>query len=567
MPANPKKLFLFCASALIFVGFVHSRYPLLSFSTSTVGMDSMPAAEIPMDASGLTQEHVRVDSMNVGGSEIPMDASGLIQKRIKVDSLSVFSSTDKGSKTATDRVKDTIEAEEEAQQKAKEEERLRDVEALPKAAEEAKRKDCIDISGAYAISHSGEENIVAQTVFNQAGCSGINDFGAQFTVTGNTIKIGNEDNGTIDGVNGSYVIKTIIFNRPTTFTQVQRVHQRVHNRLHQHLRGKQASRSDGPVNGTGENLTLHVRTSNWGYENSWYIAGCYLQDTGGVCAGGAAYHHSYANHRFYSASCYCPGKTVVQLTCMCSYGDGWHGGYIAVQENGKKYCAGFSHGYSKREYVVLGAITTTTTTCVDISGLYGHRPLYGYPNQTRVLFLRQSGCFGSLQLTAIHNHRSYPVRYPYTASGHQLTVPNLLTFNITGMPGAYELVHSGSQGVSVFTKLPNPVHVNHIYDNPVNYTCDIVFGDNPCLFNEHCRVEPNCPTMHGHPVVLLQTGSDASSDASFNAGAFLGLGEVESIDALSKLEGLEHVPAQKAWSTSSRRRNSPKEGSASPKNA
>jgi len=120
------------------------------------------------------------------------------------------------------------------------------------------------------------------------------------------------------------------------------------------------------------------------------------------------------------------------------------------------------------------------------------------------------------------------------------------------------------------TQLPNPVHVNHINDNPGNYTCDIVFGDDPCFFSG-CVVEPNCPTMDGNPVVLVQTGSNASSTASFiaspNAIAFLGLGEVESIDALSELEGLEPVPAHKTWSTSSRRRNSPKEGSASPKNA
>jgi len=89
----------------------------------------MPAAEIPMDASGLIQEHISIDSLNAGGSEIPMDVSGLIQKRITVDSLSVDSSTGKGGKTAADSVKDTTE------------ERLREVEAQRKAAEEAKLKE------------------------------------------------------------------------------------------------------------------------------------------------------------------------------------------------------------------------------------------------------------------------------------------------------------------------------------------------------------------------------------------------------------------------------------------
>ena len=33
------------------------------------------------------------------------------------------------------------------------------------------------------------------------------------------------------------------------------------------------------------------------------------------------------------------------LTCKCSYGDGWHGGYLEI--NGTNYCEDFKHGYSK----------------------------------------------------------------------------------------------------------------------------------------------------------------------------------------------------------------------------
>jgi len=318
--------------------------------------------------------------------------------------------------------------------------------------------------------------------------------------------------------------------------------------------------SDG---GNGTCMSLTIRTKSWGHENSWYMPGCYNPRYGGECGGG-----TLSSHKTYRETCCCPGKTVVELTCKCSYGDGWHGGFIYVQESGKYYCAGFLHGYSKRELVSLGTISTTITTtttttapsCIDISGLYTD------PNSTHVVFLSQTGCFGLFKIS-LGGSRVFDL--PYTVSGHQFTIHAFrLTANFTGIHAPHTLI---SPSAGVLTQLPNPVNVSHVYDNPGNYTCDIVFGDDPCLFDSHCVVEPNCPAMDGQP--LPQTGSNASSNASFIASpnaalitqhaSFLWLGEVESIDVLSEFEGLEH----KAWSTSSRRRNSPKEGRASPKHA
>jgi len=79
--------------------------------------------------------------------------------------------------------------------------------------------------------------------------------------------------------------------------------------------------------GNGECISLTIHTKSWGYENSWDIPGCYSQLTGGACNGSG-----YESHRTYNESCCCPGKAVVEITCKCSYGDGWHGGYIHVEE-------------------------------------------------------------------------------------------------------------------------------------------------------------------------------------------------------------------------------------------
>ena len=41
------------------------------------------------------------------------------------------------------------------------------------------------------------------------------------------------------------------------------------------------------------------------------------------------------------------------------------------------------------------------------------------------------------------------------------------------------------------------VYVNHIYDNPGYFTCDIVVSDDPCLTDQQCELENKCPESDG----------------------------------------------------------------------
>ena len=41
------------------------------------------------------------------------------------------------------------------------------------------------------------------------------------------------------------------------------------------------------------------------------------------------------------------------------------------------------------------------------------------------------------------------------------------------------------------------VYVNHIYDNPGYFTCDIVVSNDPCLTDQQCELENKCPESDG----------------------------------------------------------------------
>jgi len=118
-------------------------------------------------------------------------------------------------------------------------------------------------------------------------------------------------------------------------------------------------------------LHLSIRTSSWGYENSWSIAGCYLSGAGRPCAGGGS--PRYGDHRTYYASCCCPGKTVVELTWhdACSYGDGKHGGFthskglqLLAKREGEVHgtCPGVSFKWNLSPYNTDNRPSTTTTS-------------------------------------------------------------------------------------------------------------------------------------------------------------------------------------------------------------
>jgi len=79
--------------------------------------------------------------------------------------------------------------------------------------------------------------------------------------------------------------------------------------------------------------TIKIRTEARGNENSYYIGSC-----------GST--QQYANHQSYEEDCsLAPG--LYYLVCKCSYGDGWHGGYVEI--DGVRYC---EHFWSKKTYPV-----------------------------------------------------------------------------------------------------------------------------------------------------------------------------------------------------------------------
>ena len=78
-------------------------------------------------------------------------------------------------------------------------------------------------------------------------------------------------------------------------------------------------------------------TTRYGNENSWAF---------GTCAS----EKVYGNNGKYHQECCLPAGTY-ELLCRCSYGDGWHGGYVEIQ--GKKYCKELLSGSEKREQVTI----------------------------------------------------------------------------------------------------------------------------------------------------------------------------------------------------------------------
>ena len=72
-------------------------------------------------------------------------------------------------------------------------------------------------------------------------------------------------------------------------------------------------------------------TQAWGNENSWTFGFCSSSQT-------------YSNYQEYTEEC-CQPAGSYDLTCTCSYGDGWHGGYIQIGND--QYCEDFTAGGAK----------------------------------------------------------------------------------------------------------------------------------------------------------------------------------------------------------------------------
>jgi hypothetical protein len=76
---------------------------------------------------------------------------------------------------------------------------------------------------------------------------------------------------------------------------------------------------------------IKIVTKNWGYENSYSLGTCTSKQV-------------YGTRKEYTEECCLPFGEYA-LDCKCSYGDGWHGGYLEI--DGTKYCKDFKSGHKK----------------------------------------------------------------------------------------------------------------------------------------------------------------------------------------------------------------------------
>ena len=75
------------------------------------------------------------------------------------------------------------------------------------------------------------------------------------------------------------------------------------------------------------NITTTTKRS-WG-ENSWIFGSCSSNQT-------------YESNQRYTEQC-CQEKGDYKVVCKDRYGDGWHGGYVQIED--VKYCDDFSDGF------------------------------------------------------------------------------------------------------------------------------------------------------------------------------------------------------------------------------
>ena len=82
-------------------------------------------------------------------------------------------------------------------------------------------------------------------------------------------------------------------------------------------------------------VTVKTVTSDWASENSWTLGTCASEQT-------------YSDNSEYYQTCYLD-YGVHTLTCLDSYGDGWHyatfNGYLEI--DGVRYCEDFDSGSSQ----------------------------------------------------------------------------------------------------------------------------------------------------------------------------------------------------------------------------
>jgi len=86
-------------------------------------------------------------------------------------------------------------------------------------------------------------------------------------------------------------------------------------------------------------MNIKIRTEAWGNENSYAIGTCVSKQ-------------QYRSRKNYQEEC-CLAPGNYNLDCKCSWGDGWHGGYLEI--DGAKYCEGFRSGHKTSVPVVWTA--------------------------------------------------------------------------------------------------------------------------------------------------------------------------------------------------------------------
>merc|ERR1711990_547805 len=89
-------------------------------------------------------------------------------------------------------------------------------------------------------------------------------------------------------------------------------------------------------NAPGDNVCTNIKvvTAAYGYENSWTFGSC------------SSNGQSYGDNQEYDLGC-CQSVGSYNLICDCSYGDGWHGGYIQIGGSDIRHCENFQTGYSQ----------------------------------------------------------------------------------------------------------------------------------------------------------------------------------------------------------------------------
>ena len=85
---------------------------------------------------------------------------------------------------------------------------------------------------------------------------------------------------------------------------------------------------------------IKIRTENWGNENSYSV---------GTCASSQSPYSSYND--YVEECCLRPGTYT--LDCKCTFGDGWHGGYLEIA--GVRYCDDFLYGSTQTVAVEWGS--------------------------------------------------------------------------------------------------------------------------------------------------------------------------------------------------------------------